>query len=446
MLEANDLPVQSPAADPRELLMASPMSRHQIIAVAVTIALCALDGFDVLAITFAAPALLIDWGIGKAELSYVLSAGLLGMAGGSLLIAPAADVIGRRNLVFLSLVLMISGTAWTAVANGIAELILSRVLTGLGIGAMIAVINPLAAEYANARRRDLTVSLLNIGYPIGGIAGGFLAAYLLTAFGWRAIFVCAAVSGIAMLFVVWRWLPEPIAYIVARPRADALARVNAYLKHCGIAAVAQLPPPPPGADALPVKNLFRDGMAWVTLKIMSIYFLYVIALFYMQTWVPVLVAGAGISPANAAIVSVCLSIGGVFGGLFIAFATTRLGLKPIVVTALTGGGLFIVLFGWLPPSLALFATTAAVAGFFLFGGMIGLYAVVARTFPAHMRASGTGFVIGIGRLGSALSPLLAGFLFSAGLDRAGVGVVMAVPALLAAIVLLSFRVRPPTTA
>ena len=129
---------------------------------------------------------------------------------------------------------------------------------------------------------------------------------------------------------------------------------------------------------------------------------------------------------------------------------TRWRASGSLVTAITGGGIVIILFGWLPPSLTLFAATAAVAGFFLFGGMIGLYAVVARTFPAHMRASGTGFVIGIGigigRLGSARAPLLAGLLFSAGLDRAGVGVVMAVPALLAVIVLLSFRVRPPTTA
>ena len=115
-------------------------------------------------------------------------------------------------------------------------------------------------------------------------------------------------------------------------------------------------------------------------------------------------------------------------------------------TAITCGGIVIILFGWLPPSLTLFAATAAVTGFFLFGGMIGLYAVVAQTVSAHMRASGTGFVIGIGRLGSARAPLLAGLLFSAGLDRAGVGVVMAVPAFLAVIVLLSFRVRPPTTA
>ena len=127
---------------------------------------------------------------------------------------------------------------------------------------------------------------------------------------------------------------------------------------------------------------------------------------------------------------------------------TRWRASGSLVTAITGGGIVIILFGWLPPSLTLFAATAAVAGFFLFGGMIGLYAVVARTFPAHMRASGTGFVIGIGigRLGSARAPLLAGLLFSAGLDRAGVGVVMAVPAFLAVIVLLSFRIRSPTTA
>ena len=431
--------------DPRALLLTRPMSRLQKNAVGLTVALCALDGFDVLVITFAASVLERQWGIGKAELGYILSAGLLGMAGGSALIAPLADVLGRRKVVFLSLTLMILGTFWTALTGGTAPLICSRVLTGVGIGAMVAVLNPLAAEYANTRYRDFAVSLLNIGYPIGGVTGGFLAAYVLPAFGWRVLFVFAGFLGIAMLCLVWRWLPEPISYLIARPGKDSLGRVNDYLNRCGIPAVSHLPPPPPDAAALPWTRLFRGGMARVTLTIASSYFLYVITLFYMQSWVPALVVASGFTSSQGAMISVCVSFGGIIGGLSLGWATLRFGLKQIVMTALGFGAALTVLFGLLSPSLMSFAVTAAFAGFFLFGGMIGLYAIIARSFPAHIRATGTGLVIGVGRLGALLGPALAGLLFSTGMVRSLVSMLMAAPALLAMILLSSSSVRSRAT-
>ena len=164
-----------PANDPRQLLLNAPMSRFQVMAVATTVALCALDGFDVFATTFAAPALLVDWGISKAQLGVALSAGLLGMAIGSLLLSPLADTFGRRRMLFTALSIMMLGTLWTAFVGGLAGLVASRLFTGLGIGAMIGVIMPLSAEYSNARRRDLSVSLFAVGFPFGGIVGGFVS-------------------------------------------------------------------------------------------------------------------------------------------------------------------------------------------------------------------------------------------------------------------------------
>ena len=124
---------ESPApsvGDPRQMLLDAPMSGFQTRAVATTVALCALDGFDVFAITFAAPALLAEWSIGKAELGIALSAGLLGMALGSLLLSPLADSFGRRRMLFVALAIMVLGTAWTAVAGGLGGLIASRLFTG----------------------------------------------------------------------------------------------------------------------------------------------------------------------------------------------------------------------------------------------------------------------------------------------------------------------------
>lgn len=431
--------------DPRQLLLDAPMSGFQRRALATTIALCALDGFDVFAITFAAPALIEDWGIGKGALGIALAAGLLGMALGSLLLSPLADSFGRRRLVFVALAIMVAGTTWTAVVDGLGGLIASRLFTGLGIGAMISVIMPLAAEYANSRRRDLAVALFSIGFPLGGIVGGFVSAYLLAEFGWRSIFVVASALGLVMAVVAARTLLDPVALVIARPGKDGLARVNAFLERAGHASVASLPPPP--ADkSVPMGRLFAPGMAGSTIQITLIYFLVVIPVFFMQTWLPTLIGDLGISPAQAAGISAFFSVGGVLAGLGIAASSARLGLRTIINTALIGGTIMIVLFSLLPANVPLLVAAAVIAGFFVQGSMVSLYAVVARTFPAEMRASGTGFVVGIGRLGSILPPLLAGALAAAGLSRMGLAVVMAVPAVVALVLLIRFVIRPPTTA
>lgn len=423
-----------PFRDPRSDLRTAPMSRHQLVAVAVTVALCALDGWDVLAITFAAPGIAAQWGLNKAALAVVFSSGLVGIAAGSFLIAPLADVIGRRPTVLLSLAVMAVGTFWTAAAPNLFVLEALRLLTGLGIGAMIAVINALAAEYASERRRDLAVSLVNVGYPIGGVLGGSLAAALLPAFGWRSIFVCVGAACVAMLAVVWRALPEPPGYLIARPKPQSLAGVNRYLARCGQPPVAVLPAPPSSART-PIAALFGTGTLGVTLLVTALYLLTVVPVFYMQNWLPKLVTELGFSDAEAAGVSVWLSIGGIAGGLFVGLASSRLGLKSTVVAILLAMAVTINLFGKAPADLAALRVAAAAAGFSVFGAMVGVYAVVSRSFPTAIRASGTGLVIGIGRLGSIASPLLASTMFSFGLDRAGVSAAMSIPAGLAAILL-----------
>jgi len=106
----------------------------------------------------------------------------------------------------------------------------------------------------------------------------------------------------------------------------------------------------------------------------------------------------------------------------------------------------ILAFSLVPPFVPALFLASVVAGFFIQGSAPALYAVIARTFPAEMRASGTGFVVGIGRIGSALPPLIAGALAANGFDRTTVAMVMAAPALLALVLLIRFVIRPPTTA
>lgn len=427
------------AIDPRARLSAAPMSRYQWMALLITVGLAALDGFDVLAITFAAPAIAKGWGITKAGLGFAFSAGLLGMAGGSFFIAPLADVIGRRPLVLVSLVMMAAGSFVAASANGVALLLTARVFTGLGVGAMIATINPLGAEYANDPRREVALSILNIGYPLGGVVGGFVASLLLPTFGWRAIFVTGGLLDITMLLVAGALLPEPLAFLLARPRANSLARANSYLRRCGHPPADALPPAQP-RQAAPTVQLFRGGMAPLTIGVTAIYLLYVVSMFFMQNWLPTLVTDRGYSASQGATVSMLMSVGGIAGGLLVGAAAGRLGLKRVVVAAMVLAAACIAVFGFSPRDLGVLSLAAMAVGVALFGGMIGTYSVVSRTFPARMRASGTGLVIGVGRLGAVLSPIVAGALFKAGFVAVSVSAIMALPALFAGLVLLGFSV------
>ena len=421
------------------------MSPFQIKAIATIVALCALDGFDVFAITFAAPALLAEWGIGKAKLGLAISAGLLGMALGSLLLAPFADRFGRRKLAMVALLLMITGTTWTAVSETIGALIASRLFTGLGIGTMISVIMPMASEFANARRRDLVISVISVGFPLGGIIGGFLSSYMLAHYGWRSIFITATVLGVVMLIVTAKLLLEPIALVIAQPGKDGLSRVNLFLARCGLAPVSVLPPPPESRK-VPLGRLFENEMASVTIRITIIYFLVMIPVFFMQSWLPTLISDLGIVPAKAALISAFFSIGGVIGGLTIALAAEKYGLRRLLNIALFGSFIMIVAFSYLPAIVPALIVAGAVAGFFIQGSMPALYAVIARTFPADMRASGTGLVVGIGRVGSILPPMLAGGLAAGGFERTTIAVILAAPALLALFLLIKFVIRPPTSA
>ena len=153
--------------DPRDMIASAPMSRLQWTVIALTIALNALDGFDVLSISFASPGIAQEWGIDRAALGIVLSMELIGMALGSVFLGGVADKIGRRPTILGCLVVMAVGMVMaTTVRAGLVDSAQSGASSpGSGIGGMLAAINAVAAEFSNTRRRDLSVSLMSIGYP-----------------------------------------------------------------------------------------------------------------------------------------------------------------------------------------------------------------------------------------------------------------------------------------
>ncbi|MES2496484.1 MAG: MFS transporter [Pseudomonadota bacterium] len=422
--------------DVRTMLAAAPMRRVQIVVVALCIALNALDGFDVLAISFAAPGIAQEWAIDRAALGVVLSMELFGMAAGSVLIGNLADRIGRRPVILGCLVVMAIGMFAAAAATGLTMLCVTRVFTGLGIGGMLSSTSAMVAEYSNDKRRSLNVALNIAGYSTGAILGGLVAAWLLEiGDGWRSVFHFGGVMTLVALPLAIFFLPESVEALIARRPAGTLDKVNRVLARIGHAPVAALPARPERVEKPSIGTLFSSDYGKVTILLTMAYFAQIMLFYYVQKWIPKIVVDMGFDAASAGRVLVGANVGNLSGAVLIGLAAQRFSVRPLVIAAMLAGFVAIGLFGLGFQDLTRLTIMAAIAAFFINAGVVGLYPILAATYPAGLRASGTGFVIGIGRGGSALGPLVAGALFTSGAGLLTVSMVMGAGGLVAAAML-----------
>ncbi|PSJ42029.1 MFS transporter [Allosphingosinicella deserti] len=429
--------------DPRTVLAESPMSRAQIVAVVITIALNALDGFDVLAISFASPGIASEWGIDRAALGVVLSMELIGMAVGSIILGGVTDRIGRRPMILLCLCVMALGMFMVTTTTSITTLSAWRVFTGLGIGGMLAATNATVAEYANARSRNFCVALMAIGYPIGAVLGGMVAAQLLKGSDWRSVFYFGGSVTLLFIPIVWFLLPETLPFLCQKQGPGALDKVNRLLARMGHATVAVLPPVSAARHGGSIADIFRPALLATTLLVTLAYFTHIATFYFILKWVPKIVVDMGFAPSAAAGVLVWANLGGATGGALLGLFARRLPLRPLIVVALVGSVAMVSWFGRGQSDLTQLSLVVGIAGFFTNAGVVGLYAVFAEAFPTHVRATGTGFAIGVGRGGAAISPIIAGLLFESGFGLQGVAVAMAAGAGIAAIAILALPSRAP---
>lgn len=422
--------------DPRAILDERPMSRFQWGVVAIMVGLNALDGFDVLSISFASPGIARDWGIDRAALGVVLSMELIGMAVGSVLLGGVADRIGRRNMILGCLVVMAAGMFGASTAHDVTTLSAWRVFTGLGIGGMLAATNAAVAEASNAKHRSLCVVLMAAGYPVGAIIGGSISAELLKHADWPIVFQFGALATLCFIpLVLWR-APESIAFHMTRRSGDTLGKVNATLARMGHPGVGALPEPDVVQRKVPVAALFSPALVRITLLLTLAYFAHIMTFYFILKWIPKIVVDMHFAPSAAAGVLVWANIGGATGSLLLGLMTARVRLRALTIVAMFLSAIMVTVFGRGQADLHELTLIAALTGFFTNAGVVGLYALMAQSFPTEVRATATGFVIGLGRGGSALAPAAAGFLFAAGYGLQMVAVLMAAGSLVALLALL----------
>lgn len=426
--------------DVQKMLDEIPMSKNQTVAVIIIGLLSALDGYDVLAMTFAAPGVGTEFGIGKAALGIALSSGLAGMALGSFFMAPLGDRFGKRAIVLASLVFMGVGMLMSAFVTSVIELSAWRIFTGIGIGALVPVIAPLAAEFSNARRRRLAMAVMSFGYPVGGTIGGFAAAALLQYYSWHSVFLLGAAMSALLLLAALAWLPEPPAFLIAKQPANALERLNTYLRRCGVNPVSTLPDVERSETGkTSYRQIFADGHWRSTLLITAVNLLFILSVYYILSWMPQLVADLGHTASFATLTSALACSAGVAACIAFGLFGTGIPLRWLAATQMIGLAVAIVAFGLASQGTVVLLLMAAAVGIFLYSGILGLYSAIVESFSPRFRSTGVGFVMGCGRVGGAITPALAGWLFEIGMSRDIVSIIMSLGALAAGILMISWR-------
>ena len=427
----------------RTLIDESRLTGVQITVVAVCFFLNMLDGMDVLAISFAAPAIAEEWSITRQSLGVVFSAALVGMTVGALVLSPLTDVIGRRKMILISLVMISLGMVATSLANSILTLIVLRFLAGLGIGSMLASMTSMVSEYAPDRWRNVFILVLHASYSIGAIIIGFVAAYLLPIHGWRPLFIVAGCASAVGIPLVWFLLPESLDFLTSKQPSKALERINKVLTRMGHAVLESLPAQREGERSVGLASILGEPFRQRTISLWLAFFMGFATLYFLLSWVVTLALEAGLALENAIWAGVCLNLGAFFGSVSLGILSNRFGLTRIIGIFFLFSAVFVIAYGTARVNVALVLMLVFVLMYFVQGAFTGLYAVAARLYPTEIRTTGIGWAIGAGRLGAIFGPIVAGLLLGAGVTIGWTFAVYAIPMILGAVFVTRIRLTEP---
>lgn len=428
----------------RARIDAAAMTPYQWMVVALCVLLNCLDGFDVMAMAFTASSLTEEFALSGSELGVLLSAGLVGMAVGSLALAPVADVIGRRPLILISVGLATLGMLLSAVAPSAVLLGLARVVTGLGVGGILASTNVIASEYASARWRGLAIGLYTAGYGIGATLGGVAARGMLADLGWRSVFVAGGVAtGIALILLVVL-LPESVDFLVQRRPRQAVERINRILGRLGQPTITSdsleaAPRPTTRHRSGNPGVLLSADLRRSTLLIWVAFLATMFGFYFVNSWTPQLLVTSGMAEADAVTAGMMLALGGTAGSVLYGLVASRLDSRLVLIGFTVLSALTMVVFITSTALLTVALIIGVLVGALINGCIAGLYTITPAVYGTEIRSTGMGWAIGIGRIGAILSPMLAGRLLDASWTPVNLYVGAAVVVAISAVALLFLR-------
>lgn len=397
-----------------------------------------MDGFDIQAMGYVAPALIQQWGVQRSALGPVFGAGLFGMLVGSLLLSVVADRIGRRPVLIGATLFFATAMLATSQAANLVQLEWLRFLTGAGLGAIMPNAVALAGELSPRHRRVTLMMLVSCGLTLGAVVGGLVSALVIPLWGWPAVFYVGGVIPLAAAGLMLRFLPESLQFLALH--GAPASRIGVTLRRIDPSLVidesTRFTVAESGTAGGRVAELLRGGRARTTLLLWAVNFLNLLNLYFLANWLPTIVTAAGMPASRAVLLGTTLQVGGVIGTLILGPLIDRLGFGRVLVPLFLGAAASIALIG--QPDLAPVALFLVVllSGFGIVGAQPALNALAASYYPTAVRSTGVGWALGVGRVGAIVGPVLGGVLIGLNWSNQSLFRTVAIPALISGLLLM----------
>lgn len=408
-------------------------------------ALCAacliMDGFDVQAVGYVAPSLIKEWGISGATVGNMLAAGNTGVLVGSLLFTMLADKIGRRPVLIVATVYFSLLTVVTGLVTSVEQMIVVRFIAGLGLGCIIPNATALIGEYSPKRNRIALMATISVGFTAGAAFGGFVAAWLIPDFGWRAVFYFGGAIPLVIAVLMYLWLPESLQFMALRAKdptrlAGWLKRIDPSLS---VTPSTQFVLREENRGGVPAIHLFREGRALGTVLLWVINFMNIFNLYVLSGWMPTVASQLGYTTRTAVLVGTTVQVGGLLGTFWLTWLIGKFGFVHVLTTAFVVAFISIALIGQPGLSLPMLFLLVFIAGSCVVGGQPTVNALSGTYYPTYLRSTGIGWGLGIGRAGAIIGPWLVGQFMAMKWSIHDIFYASAIPALISAIVMLSLH-------
>jgi AAHS family 4-hydroxybenzoate transporter-like MFS transporter len=422
--------------DVQSFINAQPLSLYQCRIVLLCFLIVFLDGLDTAAMGFIAPALTQDWGIDRASLGPVMSAALIGMVVGALGSGPLADRFGRKGVLVVAVFLFGLFSLTSAYSSNLEQLVALRLLTGIGLGAAMPNATTLLSEYTPERLKSLLVTSMFCGFNLGMASGGFVSAKLIPAYGWHSLLLLGGVLPLLLAVVLLVWLPESARFLVVRNRgADKVKRVLAPIAPGEVVAARDFSVPE--QKTVQSRNVFKVIFSGTysagTLLLWLTYFMGLVIVYLLTSWLPTLMRDAGASMEQAAFIGALFQLGGVLSSVAVGWAMDRFNPHKVIGIFYCLAGVFAYFVGQSLGTVTLLATLVLAAGMCVNGAQSAMPSLAARFYPTQGRATGVSWMLGIGRFGAILGAWIGATLLGLGWNFEQVLTALMVPAAIATV-------------
>ncbi|MDO5541786.1 MAG: MFS transporter [Acinetobacter sp.] len=399
------------------------------------------DGYDLVIYGVALPLLMQEWALSAVQAGLLASTALFGMMFGAMTFGTLSDKLGRKKTIMICVAIFSGFTFLGAFATNPVEFGILRFLAGLGIGGVMPNVVALMTEYAPKRIRSTLVALMFSGYAIGGMTSALLGAWLVPQFGWKIMFYIAIIPLVA-LPLIWKFLPESLMYLTNKKELEQTRNIVQKISPTQalngdtefvLNEVIK-------GDEAPVKALFQQGRMFSTFMFWIAFFMCLLMVYALGSWLPKLMIQAGYSLGASMIFLFALNIGGMIGAIGGGALADRFHIKKVLTIMFICGAAALILLGFNSPQIVLY-TLIAVAGAATIGSQILLYTFVAQYYPSTVRSTGMGWASGIGRIGAIVGPVLTGALLTMNLPHQMNFFAIAIPGVIAALAIFMVNLK-----